>query len=223
MESQFSLENFQQTKVGKGSFPSEKIWKAQDKITKKFYYMKTLKNPDKKILEIFQSQALALKDLGHANIVKIYEIFVTDDSCSVLIENCNEGLFDSFLEDQPDEAISEPKAIEYFKQILSLFKYLNEKSIIHNNFTMNGLLKHDGLLKISSIGYEIKTNPDIFNEYISPEILEGLDSDKTNIWSLGVFLYRMVFGELPSLPPVCQLRLSGNRLSALLAILPPFR
>ena len=95
-------------------------------------------------------------------------------------------------------------------------KILHQKGIIHRNIRPNSIfiksLDNDEEKKIIKLGnynssIYIKDNKSesIGNIYYSaPEIIKNIKYDeKCDLWSLGITLYELYFGELPFYNPKC--------------------
>lgn len=95
--------------------------------------------------------------------------------------------------------------------VLSALNYLHtlKRPIVHNEITLdNILLDSEGdLNKLKLIGFgaarfaDIKSNPASWQNqnlyYVAPERLVGEGSVKSDIFSVGVLLYRLIFGVMP--------------------------
>ena len=97
---------------------------------------------------------------------------------------------------------------KYMADIFSALCYMHGQEIIHCNLHIGNILLSDptdkAIPKIVGFTYSQKLTDiqeiDIFllnHEYISPDILEGKFDEKTDVWSAGVILYRLLVGKLP--------------------------
>ena len=119
-------------------------------------------------------------------------------------EFCNGGTLEQILKKKG--ALQENIALAYFRQIVDAFKILNRHNIMHRDLKPENILVHDGVLKIADFGFcKVLENPDEMAQtmlgspiYMAPEILKGeAYTIKADVWSLGVILFRMLFGYCP--------------------------
>jgi serine/threonine-protein kinase ULK/ATG1 len=103
-------------------------------------------------------------------------------------------------------SLPEKIALTYFAQIVEAFKVLNKNNIMHRDLKPENLLLHDGIIKLADFGFcKPLENEDEISKtmlgspiYMAPEILKGETySIKSDIWSLGVVLFRMLYGFCP--------------------------
>ena len=64
-----------------------------------------------------------------------------------------------YLKEKNDKKrLTEKKAIFFLKQIISGFKRLHEKNIIHRDFKSDNLLLHEDQIKIADFGFSKQLN-----------------------------------------------------------------
>ena len=118
--------------------------------------------------------------------------------------------YESDLEKYLDENGELEREKDLFKEIIlsvgKALKVLHEKGIIHRNIRPSNIFFKDEDKKIiklgnfhSSIFKENNKSEQIGNlQYSAPEIIKNLEYDeKCDLWSLGITLYELYFGELP--------------------------
>ncbi|KIJ62557.1 hypothetical protein HYDPIDRAFT_93826 [Hydnomerulius pinastri MD-312] len=107
--------------------------------------------------------------------------------------------------------VSEPRAKEWFRSLLSGVHFLHSRGVVHNDIKpANILLSRANVPVLVDFGfaekYDIKS-PKAFHsnltygtpEYLSPERARGLphDTRKSDIWSLGVTFFEILIGRTP--------------------------
>lgn len=148
-----------------------------------------------------------IAELDHPNIVKIYDLGVSDDHAHIAMEYVPGGDLKSRIE----KGVLEDDAIEYARQIASALGQLHSLGILHRDLKPgNIMLRADGTLALIDFGLakrmrleqEITGNGEIFGTpyYMSPEQGHAEDVDeRSDIYGLGVILYEMLTGQKPYL------------------------
>ena len=67
----------------------------------------------------------------------------------LITEHCNEGTIEDLVS---SKNLSEEGVLQYFKQILKAFKYLNSQKIIHRDVKPKNILIHNGQVKLADFG-----------------------------------------------------------------------
>jgi hypothetical protein len=107
------------------------------------------------------------------------------------------------------ECFDEPQARYIFTQLLSAIKYLNSLNIVHRDIKDENILIDKNLnIKLIDFGAAIQIKGGrVYDRfvgtipYIAPEIISGQEngSFSQDIYSLGVLLYLLIYGDLPTL------------------------
>ena len=199
-------------KIGEGRF--SKVYLAIHKLTLEKVAIKIIfKNHNKSIdfLDRIKSEIEILKKVKHNNICKLFSIIETEERI-YLIQEFIEGqdlLYFIKLKEKPE--IKLKQICNYFRQIISAINYLhNVLHISHRDLKPeNILINEKNEIKLIDFGlgkiYKYKNKIIKLKThcgspfYASPEMIKG---DKyygniSDIWSLGVILYFMLFEELP--------------------------
>ena len=138
------------------------------------------------------------------HIIKYFDMLKTVNNFYFVYEYCNGGTLEKLLKEKG--SLPERVALTYFAQILEAFRVLNKHNIMHRDLKPENLLLHDGIIKLADFGFcKPLENEDEISKtmlgspiYMAPEILKGESySIKSDIWSLGVVLFRMLYGYCP--------------------------
>ena len=197
-------------KLGKGGYG--KVFQVKNKSTNKLYACKKLSKLNIKNAKKFQNEIEVLMKMDHPNIVKLYEVFESDNSLYLIMEECYGGeLFDRILHRiNTNNMYTEREACLLMKQIIGAIEYCHNNGIAHRDLKPENLLylkegsEEDNPLKIADFGlsqsFNLKkmlTSKVGTSYYVPPEILAGNYTEKCDIWSAGIILYILLSGEPP--------------------------
>jgi serine/threonine protein kinase len=144
---------------------------------------------------------------GTRHCVQLYESFVEGLQCFLVMEKCRASLMDLRNEFR---LWSESQQSCLFKDVLFGLAHIHQKSVIHRDINpKNILLAQDGKAKICDFGWATEFLSTGLHkqrvgtlQYMSPEMLGDYGyAQETDIWSLGVSAYVLLYGELPYRPP----------------------
>ena len=146
-----------------------------------------------------------IADLEHPNIVKIYDLGVSDDHAHIAMEYLSGG----DLKQKMKAGISEQDAVDYLLQIASALAEVHKVGILHRDLKPgNIMLRDDGTIVLIDFGLakrmrsnlKMTDQGEIFGTpyYMSPEQGHANEVDaRSDIYSLGVIFYEMLTGEKP--------------------------
>ncbi|NXG66957.1 PASK kinase, partial [Hemiprocne comata] len=198
--------------VGKGSFGF--VWTARGKqdhqevVVKFIWKEKVLEDcwvDDPDLGRVTQEISILLK-LQHPSIIKVLDVFENEHFFQLVMEKHGSGLdLFTFIDNQPN--LDEPLASYIFRQLVSAVGYLHCRNILHRDIKdENIVIAEDFTIKLVDFGSAAYLEPGkLFYtfcgtiEYCSPEVLSGkpYHGPELEMWSLGVTLYTLVFGESP--------------------------
>ncbi|XP_069721300.1 PAS domain-containing serine/threonine-protein kinase isoform X2 [Phaenicophaeus curvirostris] len=212
--------------IGKGSFGF--VWTARGKkdhqevVVKFIWKERVLENcwVDVPGLGRVTQEIAILSKLQHPNIIKVLDVFENEQFFQLVMEKHGSGLdLFTFIDKQPN--LDEPLASYIFRQLVSAVGYLHCRNILHRDIKdENIVIAEDFTIKLVDFGSAAFLEPGkLFYtfcgtiEYCSPEVLSGkpYHGPELEMWSLGVTLYTLVFGE----NPFCELE------EAMAAVLSP--
>jgi serine/threonine protein kinase len=148
-----------------------------------------------------------IAELDHPNIVKIYDLGVSDDHAHIAMEFVPGG----DLRQRIDHGILLPDAVEYMRQIASALSRLHSLGILHRDLKPGNIMVREngslalidfGLAKRMRLEQEITDHGEIFGTpyYMSPEQGHADEVDeRSDVYSLGVIFYEMLTGRKPFL------------------------
>ena len=153
----------------------------------------------------FLQEYETIADMDHPNIVRIYDLGVSDDHAHIAMEYLAGG----DLRLKIDAGIAERQAVQYLRQIASALSAVHEKHVLHRDLKPgNIMLRKDGSIALIDFGLakkaklesEITDKGEIFGTpyYMSPEQGHGNGVDeRSDLYSLGVIFYEMLTGKKP--------------------------
>ena len=204
------LENYEVIRqLGKGGYG--KVYEVKNKKTGDIRACKHLSKLSIKNLEKFELEISILINTDHPNIIKLYEIFESQRSLYLVMQECKGGeVFDRIIEHiQKNEMYTEKEAANIFQQLMSSVKYCHNNGICHRDLKPENLLylnegeENDNPIKIIDFGLsQIFINRKLKTKvgtayYVAPEILKGDYTEKCDVWSAGVILYILLSGDPP--------------------------
>ena len=203
------IEDYLITKeLGKGSCAVVKL--AIHKVTKekfaiKIYSKEFLLDPQKR--NIVKNEINILKQLDNEYIMKLFEEIDTPNYLYLVLEYINGIPLIDILKNEKNGYLSQKRAIIIMTQIIKGIIYLYDKNIYHRDIKLENILvmKND-IIKIIDFGFAVKCNRDSYQKlfcgtpsYMAPELLnkEKYIPYYSDIWSLGVLFYSMLYGRFP--------------------------
>ena len=193
-------------KLGEGGMGV--VYKAEDTKLERTVAIKFLPHQisaNSEERERFKIEAKAAASLNHPNIAHIYAIEETDDEMFIVMEFIN-GI--ELKEKISFDPIQIDEATNIATQIVEGLDAAHKKGIVHRDIKpSNIMITYDGKVKVMDFGLaKIKGGNEITKSnstlgtvaYMSPEQAKGeVVDNRTDIWSFGVVLYKMLTGELP--------------------------
>ncbi|KAI8076854.1 kinase-like domain-containing protein [Halteromyces radiatus] len=163
-----------------------------------------------------------LKSLQHDNIVTWIDWFEQDDYVYLVTEWVDGSILVDLHDHEHQRSIDETTCHSIFVQLISALEYLHERHVIHCDIKPdNILLTKDQHVKLIDFGsaIQLSTGHDdkIYQRrrtpaFTAPECLmikkkkdDAYNETAADIYSLGLTLYCMVYGNLPPLQPIDDL------------------
>jgi len=171
---------------------------------------------EKAIRDLFISEALKIARLNHPNIIAIRDYGEAGDRPFYIMDyhfwNVGQLIGETRRTDEPSRTIRLDRAIDLIRQALTGLAFLHHFGIIHRDIKpFNLLLDENGSVKVCDFGLsklrgETVSTPKHLKVgspwYAAPE--QENDPDRVDVrsdlYSVGVMLYRMLTGRLPADP-----------------------
>ncbi|XP_048512798.1 testis-specific serine/threonine-protein kinase 4-like [Athalia rosae] len=197
--------------IGTGSYATVKVAKSERhgcrvavKIVSKF------QAPGDYLKKFLPREIEVVKGLRHPNLIRFLQAIETTHRVYIVMEFAQNGSLLDVI--RRDSHIDEGRGRRWFRQLIDAVDYCHERGVVHRDIKCENLLIDSAFnIKLSDFGFargHMKPKNGIapLSEtfcgsyaYASPEILRGVpyQPQLSDIWSMGVVLYTMVYGRLP--------------------------
>lgn len=186
------------------------VYKGCDVRTGNQIAVKVLKEEfldNEELVRRFKNESKAISILNHPNIVKVYDVSVTDQLQYIVMEYIDGITLKEYLK-QRNGALTWKEVVHFATQVLSALDHAHSKGIVHRDVKpQNIMLQADGSIKMMDFGiarFSRAQSQTVSDKaigsvhYISPEQAKGDHTDaRTDIYSVGVMMYEMLSGKLP--------------------------
>ncbi|WP_234567723.1 serine/threonine-protein kinase [Rhodohalobacter sp. 614A] len=201
--------------IGRGGMGS--VYKAQRKNEAGIQQSGALKIIHKSLItpshtERFRLEQQILSGLQHPNIAGFIDSGITSDGIPYMVMEYVEGV--SLLEYCDKNKLPVSKRLELFKTVCRTIQFAHKSLIVHRDLKAeNILVTGEGHVKILDFGIAKLLDPNLYElspvetqpglrmlslEYASPEQVAGKPvTTSTDVYSLGVLLYRLLTGVHP--------------------------
>eukprot|EP00520_Triparma_pacifica_P003563 CAMPEP_0118651952 /NCGR_PEP_ID=MMETSP0785-20121206/11057_1 /TAXON_ID=91992 /ORGANISM="Bolidomonas pacifica, Strain CCMP 1866" /LENGTH=509 /DNA_ID=CAMNT_0006544433 /DNA_START=26 /DNA_END=1551 /DNA_ORIENTATION=+ len=144
-----------------------------------------------------------LKSLDHPNIVRPVEVFNRRRQMFVIMELCSGG--DLYTRDPYIEA----SAAKICGKLCSAISYMHSRNITHRDLKFENIMfENNGPqaeIKVIDFGLSKKfmpSNPHLMEGVgtiytMAPQVLQGLYTEKADLWSVGVIAFMLLCSEMP--------------------------
>jgi serine/threonine protein kinase len=184
------------------SGPLADVYRAFDTIQKTRVALKIPKSGDATGEEEFLHEVQVATRLKHPNILSVLNASYIDDHFVIAMD-----LGDESLADRIERRTSTARAMELAAQALAALAYAHEHKIIHCDIKPENYILFPGnQLKLADFGFAkislrtLKASGSGTIDYIAPEQAMGRPKFQSDVFSLGLVLYRLFSGKLPEWP-----------------------
>jgi len=189
-------------KLAKGGFGE--VWLAE-KITPLVTRKVAIKLPlDSEIdFETLRQEATIWEQAsGHPNVLPIIDADIYDGQAVIVSEYAEDGSLADRL--NTDGKLSVKHAVEITIGILNGLEYLHSKNIIHRDIKPANILMRGDTPRLADFGISRAVETATVSStivgtesYMSPESFEGVRSVQSDVWAVGVLLYKLLTGFQP--------------------------
>ncbi len=162
---------------------------------------------DPDLVRRFKNESKAISLLNHPNIVKVYDVSVSENLQYIVMEYVDGMTLREYLNERGGKLTSR-ETVHFISQILKALDHAHRNGVVHRDIKpQNIMLLDNGQLRMMDFGIARVSRAE--NQltggkamgsvhYISPEQAKGEETDrKSDIYSVGVMMYEMLSGKLP--------------------------
>ena len=163
---------------------------------------------DADLVRRFKNESKAISLLNHPNIVKVYDVSVSENLQYIVME-CVEGMTLREYLNERGGKITSRETVHFIGQILRALDHAHRNGVVHRDIKPQNIMLLDngqlrmmdfGIARISRAENQIQNGRKAMGSvhYISPEQARGDETDpKSDLYSVGVMMYEMLSGRLP--------------------------
>ena len=184
------------------SGPLADVYRAADTIHRTRVALKIPQTGDKVSQDDFLREVQIAMKLHHRNILPIQDANFIDGHFVIAMELGTESLADRL-----ERRIALKNAVEIADQALAALAYAHERKIIHCDIKPENFVMFPGnKVKLTDFGFAkislrtLKASGSGTIDYIAPEQAMGRPKFQSDVFSLGLVLYRLFSGKLPEWP-----------------------
>ena len=163
---------------------------------------------DPDLVRRFKNESKAISLLNHPNIVKVYDVSVSENLQYIVMEYVDGMTLREYLNERGGKLTSR-ETVHFISQILKALDHAHLNGVVHRDIKPQNIMLLDngqlrmmdfGIARISRAENQIQNGKKTMGSvhYISPEQAKGEETDpKSDIYSVGVMMYEMLSGRLP--------------------------
>jgi serine/threonine protein kinase len=194
--------------LGKGVFAH--VYRVTDQHRHATLAAKVLRRDiarDPDFLERFRREATVLAQLQHPHIVRYYDTVELEGYTFILMDYVPGRTLETALSDQ-DEPLRPHASLIYLTPLAAALEFAHSEGVVHRDLKPANILLHEnstlfitdfGIARILNTTSQLTVGMTVGTPfYMSPEQITGKPvTPATDIYALGIILYRMYTGLLP--------------------------
>jgi len=189
-------------KLDKGGFGEVWLAEKQSEFVTKRVAIKLPHDEQINFDAIRQEANLWEQASGHPNVLPLIDADVYDGQVAIVSEYASGGSLAEKLKTHGKFQVR--KAVEMTVGILNGLDYLHSKNIVHRDIKPANVLLQGDTPRLADFGISRAVNASEASSvivgtepFMAPEAFEGTRNTRTDIWSVGVVLYKLLTGKMP--------------------------
>lgn len=197
--------------IGRGGMGC--IYKAHDNTLKEIVALKTLLPElvrDQLIVERFFNEARIARSLSHPNIVRVHDISAAENVVFISMEFLKGKSLRDILESlTPGQRVGIKTILRIFDELCAALEYAHRFTVHRDIKPENVMIASDGHVKLMDFGIsKLMDHTNLTQasmvmgtpQYMSPEQLRNTSKvdGRADIYSVGVMLYEVITGNIPT-------------------------
>lgn len=195
------------SRIGNGAFGKVRLFRSKSAKNLRFA-IKSIKKDDmpEDLFNFLIDEVKIISKMDHPNIVKYYETYEEEHYIHIVMEYLQgEDLF-NLIRSKKGDNFSENDIAEIISCLMKAVSYIHNQKIVHRDIKPENILfsRNNNYNSLKLIDFGLSTNLKSDSRfrvgspfYMSPEIIEGDISYKSDVWSIGIILYVMLTGKFP--------------------------
>lgn len=162
---------------------------------------------DPDLVRRFKNESKAISLLNHPNIVKVYDVSVSEHLQYIVMEYVDGMTLREYLNERGGK-LTNRETVHFISQILKALDHAHRNGVVHRDIKPQNIMLLDngqlrmmdfGIARISRAENQLTGGKAMGSvHYISPEQAKGDETDFTSdLYSVGVMMYEMLSGHLP--------------------------
>eukprot|EP01032_Pedospumella_encystans_P008474 gene8474-10056_t len=172
-------------------------------------WLKKSEVSDPKELERIREELKCLAFLDHPNILRVHEVFESEEGIHLVLELCTGGNLLNRLRAKYGGYFPESYACRYIYSILNAVAYCHAHNVVHRDLKLENIVLENeletsevkvidfGLSKVVNLRELKMTELCGTSEYVAPEVLKGKYDARCDVWSVGVIAFALLSGMFP--------------------------
>lgn len=103
--------------------------------------------------KLLRTEVHVMNFINHPNIMHLFEFLESANNYYLIIQFCNNGDLEGYVEKQEGNLLQEAKAVYFLKQIMNGFQCLHTNKIMHRDFKLANIFLHEDTVIIGDFGF----------------------------------------------------------------------
>jgi hypothetical protein len=156
-----------------------------------YFALKSSSNANPAAMELLNIEACCLMTFNHPNIISVEAISYD----GIFLELAKNGDLERILRSTD---VTPEQLQQYILDIVEGLSYIHEKGFTHKDLKPENILISEGRAKLCDFGFTSPATEDRVAYgtpfYLSPETIRGVFSKQSDLWSLGVLIFKVITG-----------------------------